>query len=234
MSNYQLQITLLSDAALGRGDGVAGLVNTEVQHDAYGCPYLGGRALKGLLREECVNLLYLLDKMNKVGPWEAAAMRLFGEPGSTMQESAAFLHVSDATLPTDLHAAIIHEIDETKQLTRAQVLDSFTTIRYQTAVDAMTEAPKRESLRAIRVVLRNTLLTAQIYLESAAVAEQQQQDLALLVACTKALRLAGTGRNRGVGELRAVLLDAQGHTPAAEVFDCFRENLQNGGDVCTA
>lgn len=100
MSNYQLQITLLSDAAVGRGDGVAGLVNTEVQHDAYGCPYLGGRTLKGLLREECVNLLYLLDKMDKVGPWEAAAMRLFGEPGSTLVESAA-LYVSDATLAED-------------------------------------------------------------------------------------------------------------------------------------
>ena len=224
MSNYQLQITLLSDAALGRGDGVAGLVNTEVQHDAYGCPYLGGRTLKGLLREECVNLLYLLDKMDKVGPWEAAAMRLFGEPGSTLVESAA-LYVSDATLAEDLHTAIVHEVAKTKLLTRAQVLDSFTTIRYQTAVDALTEAPKRESLRAIRVVLRNTVLTAQIYLEETAETAQQQQDLALLAACTKALRLAGTGRNRGVGEIRALLLDEQGQPLSSAAFDDFATTI---------
>jgi len=224
MSNYQLQLELLSDTALGRGDGVAGLVNTEVQHDAYGCPYLGGRTLKGLLREECVNLLYLLDKMKKVGPWEAAAMRLFGEPGSAFEGSAA-LHVSDATLPDDLHAAIIHEIDKTKLLTRAQVLDSFTTIRYQTAVDAVTEALKRESLRAIRVVLRNTVLMAQIYLKKAAEKEEQEQDLALLMACTKALRLAGTGRNRGVGEIRAQLSDEQGKPLSPDVFAYFATQL---------
>ncbi len=224
MSNYQLQITLLSDAALGRGDGVVGLVNTEVQHDGYGCPYLGGRTLKGLLREECVNLLYLLDQMDKVGPWEAAAMRLFGEPGSTLAESAA-LYVSDATLTEDLHAAIVHEVDKTKLLTRAQVLDSFTTIRYQTAVDALTEAPKRESLRAIRVVLRNTVLTAQIYLEDAVETAQQQQAIALLATCTKALRLAGTGRSRGVGEIRALLLDEQGQPLSSAAFDDFATTI---------
>ena len=40
---YWLKIDLLSDTTLGRGDGVAGVVDAEVQHDAYGLPYLSGK-----------------------------------------------------------------------------------------------------------------------------------------------------------------------------------------------
>ena len=47
MPSYQLRLTLLSDATFGSGDGVAGLVDAEVQHDYVGLPFLGGRTLKG-------------------------------------------------------------------------------------------------------------------------------------------------------------------------------------------
>lgn len=224
MSDYRLQITLLSDTALGRGDGVAGLVNAEVQHDAYGCPFLGGRTLKGLLREECINLLYNLRMLQKEAGWEEAATRLFGEPGSALA-GASLLHISDATLPYDLRQAIRWGIDE-EQLTRSQVLDSLTAIRYQTGVDVVRDAPKKETLRAIRVILRNTILTAQAYLEPAVDPLDQQRDLALLMACVKALRLAGTGRNRGVGEIRAELQDDQGAALPASVFAYFAKEVK--------
>lgn len=224
MSNYQLQITLVSDTALGRGDGVAGLVNAEVQHDAYGCPFLGGRTLKGLLREECVNLLYILRKLQKATGWEEAATRLFGEPGSTLTNGAG-LYISDATLPIDLRQAIRWGVDH-QQLTRSQVLDSLTAIRYQTGVDITKKAPKKETLRAIRVVLRNTVLTAQVYLEPAGDSADRQREQALLAACVKALRLAGTGRNRGVGEIRAVLQDDQGAALPADVFEFFATEVK--------
>ena len=229
MSNYQLQITLRSDTALGRGDGVAGLVNTEVQHDSFGCPYLGGRTLKGLLREECVNLLYLLREMdNKKGTahfpkWRATAHRLFGQPGSTLEEGAV-LYISDATLAEDLRQAITYGVDA-KQLTRTQVLDSLTAIRYQTAVDAETEAPRKESLRAIRVVLRNTVFTAQLSLRDLS-ETTEEQGLALLAACVKALRAAGTGRNRGVGEIRAQLLDGEGNVLPSTILTNFEDSIK--------
>lgn len=219
MSNYLLQITLRSDTAMGRGDGVAGLVDAEVQHDAFGCPYLGGRTLKGLLREECINLLYALSKSQKMALWKSAATRLFGEPGSATT-GHSLLQISDATLPDELRQAVVAEVNA-KRITRTQVLDSLTAIRYQTAVDAESEAPKQESLRAIRVVVRNTVLIAHLYLEDTMDETQRQRDLALLAACVKALRLAGTGRNRGVGEIRAQLLDAQSTPIPDTVFDYF-------------
>ena len=53
MPELMLQITLVSQATFGRGDGVAGLVDIEVLHDEMGLPFLHGRSLKGLLMATC-------------------------------------------------------------------------------------------------------------------------------------------------------------------------------------
>lgn len=65
MRTYWLKFTLKSDATFGRGDGVAGMVDSEVQHDSYGLPYLGGRTIKGLLGEECASILFALRQQGK-------------------------------------------------------------------------------------------------------------------------------------------------------------------------
>ena len=73
MTTYLLRLTLDSDATFGRGDGLAGVVDAEVQHDDNGLPYLGGRALKGLLAEECANILFALENSGKAAHWHGAA-----------------------------------------------------------------------------------------------------------------------------------------------------------------
>lgn len=96
MSNYKLKIRLLSDTTFGRGDGVAGIIDQEVEHDSYGLPYLRGRTLKGLLREECDNLIYTL--MDNREYWQTLACELFGISGSRLNIIAA-IHIADARLP---------------------------------------------------------------------------------------------------------------------------------------
>lgn len=220
MTTFWLKFTLKSDATFGRGDGVAGVVNSEVQHDAYGLPYLGGRALKGLLGEECANILFALECQGKAERWRAAAQRLFGRPGSR-EEDQSLPHVGDARLPEDLRQAVKRGI-ERGELTRKQVLHSLTAIRRQTAVDAKTGAPLKETLRSVRVILRETPFEAPLTFE----AEPEPDDLALLAACVKALRRAGTGRNRGRGELTARLYDAQGQDVTDMHFARFQQAIQ--------
>lgn len=220
MTTFWLKFTLKSDATFGRGDGVAGVVNSEVQQDAYGLPYLGGRALKGLLGEECANILFALECQGKAERWRAAAQRLFGRPGSR-EEDQSLLHVGDARLPEDLRQAVKRGI-ERGELTRKQVLHSLTAIRRQTAVDAKTGAPLKETLRSVRVILRETPFEAPLTFE----AEPEPDDLALLAACVKALRRAGTGRNRGRGELTARLYDAQGQDVTDMHFARFQQAIQ--------
>ncbi|HOK59104.1 MAG TPA: hypothetical protein PL047_08870 [Methanothrix sp.] len=220
MTTFRLRFTLKSDATFGRGDGVAGVVDSEVQYDAYGLPYLGGRALKGLLGEECANILFALESQGQAKCWQEAAQRLFGRPGS-QEEDQSLLHVGDARLPEDLRQAVKRGI-ERGELTREQVLRSLTEVRRQTAIDAQTGAPLKETLRAMRVILRETPFEATLTFE----ADPTPDDLALLAACIKALRRAGTGRNRGRGELVARLCDAQGQDVTDTHFERFRQALQ--------
>ena len=220
MTTFWLKFTLKSDATFGRGDGVAGVVDSEVQHDTYGLPYLGGRALKGLLGEECANILFALERQGWAERWQKAAQRLFGEPGS-QEEDQALLHIGDARLPEDLREAVKRGVKR-GELTREQVLHSLTAIRRQTAIDPQTGAPLKETLRSMRVILRETPFEASLTFE----ANPTDDDLALLVACVKALRRAGTGRNRGRGELQARLYDAQGDDVTDVYFARFQEAIQ--------
>lgn len=220
MTTFRLKFTLKSDATFGRGDGVSGVVDSEVQHDAYGLPYLGGRALKGLLGEECANILFALEHQGQAKRWQEAAQRLFGRPGS-QDKDQSLLHVGDARLPEDLRQAVRRGI-ERGELTREQVLRSLTAVRRQTAIDARTGAPLKETLRAMRIILRETSFEATLTFE----ADPTQDDLALLAACVKALRRAGTGRNRGRGELVARLYDDKGQDVTDTHFERFRQALQ--------
>jgi hypothetical protein len=218
MTDYLLRITLKSDATFGRGDGVAGQVDVEVQHDDLGLPYLGGRALKGLLGAECADILFALCQAHVPGitVWQDTQDRLFGASGSALND--AILSVGAACLPQDLRAAVANDVRDEKW-TRADVLNMLTGIRHQTAMDAETGAPKKNSLRSMRVILRQTVLEAPLHFRT----QPSAEDLALLAACTLALRRGGTGRNRGRGRLKAELCEANGATITDKCFQALRK-----------
>lgn len=209
-----IHLTLQSDATFGRGEGLAGLVDEEVEHDRYGLPYLRGRTLKGLLVEECDNLLYALSQQAvDIKPWNETADRLFGHPDSW---KTAIMRISDARLPDDLRRAVRYEAEQahSQTLDRLDVLESLTALRRQTAIDETGKAEDK-SLRTMRVILRQTPFTATLIFRR----EPTDRDLALLSACVLAFRRAGIGRNRGRGHLAARLLDSSGDITAA----CFEE-----------
>jgi len=217
METYKLILTLESDATFGRGDGVAGLVDAEVEHDRYGMPYLHGRTLKGLLAEECANILFALG--DRASRWNEAAQRLLGRPGSAIEDKAN-VHVGNASLPSDLRTAVVADVEDGKH-TDTDVLESLTAIRRQTAMDE-TGKPDPGSLRAMRVVLRQTTFEAGLSFAE----PPSQDDLVLLAACVMALRRVGTGRNRGRGRVTARLADAQGQDVTLTHFAHFEEVLR--------
>ncbi|MBD1810978.1 RAMP superfamily CRISPR-associated protein [Microcoleus vaginatus DQ-U2] len=203
MPIYQLKIKLLSDTTFGRGDGVAGLIDQEVEHDPFGFPYLRGRTLKGLLSEEGDNLIAMLT--NHRPSWERVAGDLFGTLGSTIGTMGA-VHVGDACLPEDLRQAVAFQIkDET--LTKTEVLDSLTTIRRQTSIDPQSGTADEGSLRSFRVVLRDLCFTADLIFEKM----PSDEMLSLLAVGSLALRRLGSGRNRGRGHVQCTLHDADGN-----------------------
>ncbi|MEZ4673352.1 MAG: hypothetical protein R2932_03810 [Caldilineaceae bacterium] len=225
MSTYYLTFTLQSDTAFGRGDGVAGFLDQEVQHDIYGCPYLGGKALKGILVNECADILAALpDAMQE--RWQATALYLLGRPGST-HEVTPKMQIGDACLPQGLRQAIQADINSSRpSLSREDVLHSLTALRRQTAIDDKIGVAKDSSLRTIRVIVRETLFEARLQFVEADMATHQPQALMLLAACAKALRRVGTGRNRGLGRIKDVqLCDASHNAITDEYFTRFCQEV---------
>ena len=210
MKTYYLALTLLTDATFGRGDGIAGVVDVEVEHDPHGLPYLRGRTLKGLWREECENLIAVHPHG---ADWKKHADALFGIGGSGFH-STGLLHVGDACLPAAVRAAVIQA-----KLNPHDVLTSLTTIRRQTAIDDAGVA-QDHSLRSMRAILRTATFISSITTTPDDLLTEQK---AILVAGCYALRRVGTGRNRGRGEVRCRLHDATGAALSADLLQTFVE-----------
>jgi hypothetical protein len=205
METYYLHFTLKSDTTFGRGDGLAGDVDREVTHDAQGFPYLNGRTIKGLLTEECDALLEVLETNELAANSEAlqkARWWLFGQPGSRVNTTGA-LRIGRGQLSAKLRQAVVKS-----GMKREDVLASLTTVRRQSAIDPHTGAPEKSTLRAMRVVLRETSFVAEIKSPRAL----SNVELTLLAVSVLHWRRAGSVRNRGRGRLIADLKDTNGNS----------------------
>jgi hypothetical protein len=225
---YWLTFILQSEACFARGDGVPGVVDIEVNHDRNGLPFLSGRTLKGLLHADASEIVAALRRSDSTlyQKWAEVANTLFGQPGS-LRDKEGCLHVGDARLPADLRSQVVANFDKLG-LHRHDVLETLTTIRRQTAVDSETGAPKKDTLRAVRVILRQTTFVAPLILRGNWNDKAERQDvLAFLAACTKAFRRAGSNKTRGYGLLAADLRDTEfGPAVTDTLFKSFKEALQ--------
>ncbi len=215
MSEYILQITLLSDTTLGRGVGLAGLVDVEVEHDEWGLPYLHGRGVKGLLRAASDELASMCA-VTKAPTFKKACDELLGMANEN-EATTGLLHIGSAQAADEsLRIALLKA-----QMPRADVLNAFTSIRRQTSIDENTGAAQENTLRSIRVlkcglVLRS-LLSAADELTSA-----QKGALAAMVSATRRI---GTRRNRGLGKVRTDLLDSAGTSVLADWLKLFEKEV---------
>ncbi|HKQ77020.1 MAG TPA: RAMP superfamily CRISPR-associated protein [Blastocatellia bacterium] len=200
MTEAILHLELLSAATFGRGDGVAGLVDREIEHDEDGFPFLRGRTLKGLLFEAAEDLVFALREQGDES-WEVVRNEVFGRPGSGVM-GQGILHVGDARIPDALRALARNEYWRTdkKEFHPDEVIAACTGIRRQTAMNP-DGGPAHGTLRSMRVVLRGMLLESALLCAR----EPEGEEWALLTGAALGLRSAGTGRNRGRGRLRATL-----------------------------
>lgn len=227
MSNHQndspnvcwLHFTLESDATLGRSDGIPGLIDHNVALDAYGCPFLHGRTLKGILNEACIDILYALGE--QADSWLPIANTLFGYAGSDL-DSEGLMRVGHAQLPVSLRRAIRNEIAH-KEWNPEEVTDALTTIRLQTALSP-GGAPDPHTLRASRVILRQTSFEAHLHFAR----NLSEPEQALLGATVKGTRRAGLMRNRGRGRFVAKLMSSDNADLTEDWFNLFCQAVAPG------
>jgi CRISPR-associated protein Csx10 len=191
----RLEIALKSGLCAGSGVGRPGFVDREVAFDRYGLPYLPGRSLKGLLRDAYRDLpAGLLPGLPPVD-------ELFGETGAV---SPGSIDVGTARL-TDFGRlsgwlrTVYADPRLGRTIRRDDVIEHYSEIRRQTAMDRESGAPLKDTLRATRLIRPTLTLQATI-------TSPFEHTTALALAAA-GLKQMGTSRNRGPGEVDCSLWD---------------------------
>jgi len=192
----RLRIALLSDATFSRGEGTAGQVDVEIEHDALGLPFIGGRTVRGLLRDSWLSMQACFPDL------AGAAARVLGRSKSVDQSCR--LRVGDALLPAPIRRAVRLAVErQDHPLGPETILAAFTEIRYQTAEDRARGAPETGTLRSSRVVLRGfTFEAALSWLDGY---QPDPDDQRVLALCALATRHGGLARNRGRGHVECTV-----------------------------
>ncbi|MGQ9815200.1 MAG: RAMP superfamily CRISPR-associated protein, partial [Candidatus Roseilinea sp.] len=185
-----LKLELLGDALFGRGDGIAGLIDQDIAHDALGLPYLHGRGVKGLLRARCQEVLSALELAlpGRVQLFRDTEIYLFGRRGSDLDANAA-LAFGPARLSDQL-ARALNSAQKPQTATADIVLSALTSIRRQTSIDESTGAAAQDTLRSARVLRRGLVFYAPVY----APTDWPPRARGLLAASVMALRRVGARR----------------------------------------
>ncbi len=196
-----LTLTFLTDSAVGRGEGTAGVVDAEVETDPLGLPLMGGKTLHGLLRDSWLQMAPCFPQL------EEAAVRILGPEGDLDEE--AILHVGDAMADAVLRAHVARALSRSESpIPREEVLGACTAIRQQTAQTRRGE-PERGTLRATRVLRAGQTLVAPLHWLS----QPDDADREVLRRATAGVRHVGLGRNRGLGVVALRLEAARESAP---------------------
>jgi len=189
-----IQVELLSDAAFSRGDGTAGVVDVEVEHDELGLPFLGGKTLRGLLLDSWLSMQHCFPELSE------SARRVFGIEADF--EECCILRIGDAVVDSETRKWIeAAEFRSEQRISPMNVLEALTDIRKQTSEERSTGAPAETTLRSVRVVIRDLKLQSTLCWLN----EPTDADLRCLSLALLATRHAGLGRNRGRGNIRLTL-----------------------------
>jgi CRISPR-associated protein Csx10 len=190
---WQLQIELKSRLCSGSGRGSAGFADRDVVFDEFGLPFIPGKRLKGLLRESLWEI-YSSGAFNDT----SSPDDLFGLPGAG--ESAP-IDIGDANL-TDAEGLRAWLRAQPPQINPADVLESYTEIVRQTAINPSTGSPSEDTLRATRVLRPRLKFAAPVYCSDAAIAARSRTSLE---RAAEGLQFMGIARTRGWGWVRCSL-----------------------------
>ncbi len=196
MAEIDTTIEILSPIHLGSGQADVN-VDAEIVHDAFGFPYFPGKRFKGLLYESALEIweMFELSGLNtdKLSPLENIFHR--------HSESEVQLIVPNFFIkPLVEYENFCKEWNflETnypEMFTAKKVLNSFTSLRYQTRLENGIEA--KGSLRNLRVLDAGLKFFGRITVLNA-----NEQVFNLLALSIKNLSSAGTKRNRGFGQIK--------------------------------
>ncbi len=199
MTGYSINISLLSDCLLGSGEGWGSVVDADIVFDSIGLPYFPARRLKGCIRESAKEVIEMMDYAGIKKFSRNIEQDAFGSPGEVKGANVIF---NNLLIPDyeDVARWCSWANEEYKSAISPEVIvNSFTSIRQQTAIDDKGIADDK-SLRTARV------LKAGLEFKGTVLIRQETQEIVDLLAFACAnIRYVGTMRNKGYGRISCSL-----------------------------
>jgi len=228
--NLTVKIELAAPTLLGSGEGYGSYIDTDIIFDQWGLPYLPARRFKGLLRESALEVteMFQLARLQNFRP--SNVNFIFGAPGEKRQTPVLFRNFYLKEYEQLMRWIEWAEEHFPTVVTRETVLDVFTEMRQQTAIEKDGVAADN-SLRTSRVLKPGITFYGEIVLITNAndkkkdklvmsdsilvenkassddVMVNEKEIVQLLALGCANLRFVGGKRNRGFGEVICTLWD---------------------------
>ena len=204
----KLRIELKSDLSSGSGYSYAGLIDSDISYDQYGIPVILGRRLKGCMRETAESTLYRFITDDEV-------KRIFGA-GKYNHTTGIMIGNAYPMNAQQVRKEIecINTCDMFKAfreyITQNEILDAYTSVKAQTAINKESQTAVDNSLRYTRVVNDVSPIDGSpLVFEADIEFDNKQIDYKLekkLEKIVKATRNIGQSRNRGLGSVKCTLI----------------------------
>ena len=149
----KIKMTTLSDTLIGSGRTYGAVIDSDIEYDNYGMPYIPSKRIKGIFRD-AANELLKMDGLNGLLGYELKDIdEIFGNIGST--ENGSYLKFDNLNIVEKEQIApwldylfLAYEYHFKDNIMQ----DFFTSIRNQTAIDKDKGIAKDGSLRTLRLL----------------------------------------------------------------------------------
>ncbi len=194
MKTYQLKIKLISPTLVGSGEGFGALIDTDIVFDDTGIPYIPSKRVKGCLLDSATDVKEMFERSKIHFPMDIKTV--FGRSGDIKSGAVYFsnLTIDDYKNNKAWLDYLLTRKDCLSILSRERILETFTEIRQQTAIE--DGVARSGSLRTMRLIRQGIEFYGDIHLKT----ESEAVLNTLLISCLH-FRFMGTKRNRGFGEV---------------------------------
>lgn len=218
LDQFSLCIRLLSPLHLGAGDGDVN-VDAEVVHDSCGMPYFPAKRFKGMLYESALEVCEMFSECGVQLFSKDDVDRLFQHRIETdVQLIIENMYLKDYSQMSEEWEYLEHAYGNV--FSRRSLLDTYTSLRYQTKMDPDTGTAAHTSLHNMRVVDEGLEFYGNIVTKNVS-----RKEYFLLALALRNLQYAGLKRNHGFGEISCCML--QGNKEIGSLL--VRHALEEGG-----
>ncbi|MEH2384081.1 MAG: RAMP superfamily CRISPR-associated protein [Nostoc sp.] len=205
LEKLTIKIKFTSDWHIGSGTGIPGDIDSLVQKDQDGLPYIPAKSLTGILRDACELVAFGLDNGIENGAWQQWVDYLFGEQPALAEEA---IEIAPRPAALSIRPAYFSKALRAILNSKPSLKNAVTFVKPGISIDAESGCAIEKFLRFEEVVRGGTVLEAECELNLPASKDQKEVAYSLLVAGTKFVERLGGKRRRGTGKCQVVIKES--------------------------